>query len=143
MANLRGGGLRSPDVRRKFILGGTVLVLLPIVGFVLYTFLTLSWTYSEGDRSGILQKFSKKGWICKTYEGELAMSYTPGLAPVLWNFSVRDESVANKIREAEGKRVVLHYHEHRNVPTECFGETPYFVDSVRVVGELGPAAHPE
>jgi len=134
MANVRsGGGLRSPDARRKLIMGGTLLVLIPIVGFILYTFMTLSWSYSDGDRSGILQKFSRKGWICKTYEGELQMSTTPGTAPLLWDFSVRDESVASKIREAEGKRVVLHYHEHRGVPTDCFGETQYYVDGVRVV----------
>jgi hypothetical protein len=142
MANLRGGGLRGADVRKKLILGGSALVLLTILGMALYTFTTLSWSYSDGDRSGILQKFSRKGWICKTYEGELALSFTPGLAPVIWNFSVRDEAVANKVKEAEGKRVVVHYREHRGIPTECFGETQYFVDDVRLVNELSPAAHP-
>src|SRR5882757_4172225 len=100
MANARAGGLRSPDARRKFILGGTLLVLLPIAGIVLYTFVTLSWSYSDGDRSGLLQKFSRKGWLCKTHEGELSLSYTPGMAPVLWYFSVRDEAVAHKINDA-------------------------------------------
>jgi hypothetical protein len=143
MANLRGGGLRSADVRKKLILGGSALVLLTIVGMALYTFVALSWTYSEGDRSGILQKFSRKGWICKTYEGELALSYTPGLAPVIWTFSVRDDAVANKVKDAEGKRVVLHYREHRGVPSECFGETQYFVDDVRLVNDLSPPPHPQ
>jgi hypothetical protein len=142
MATVRGGGLRGADVRKKFIMGGSALVLLTILGMVLYTFMTLSWSYSDGDRSGILQKFSRKGWICKTYEGELTLSYTPGLAPVVWNFSVRDEAVANKVKEAEGKRVVLHYREHRGVPTECFGETAYFVDEVRLVNDGAPA-HPQ
>jgi hypothetical protein len=143
MATLRGGGLRGADVRKKFILGGSALVLLTLLGMALYTFVTLSWSYSDGDRSGILQKFSRKGWICKTYEGELALSFTPGLAPVIWNFSVRDEAVAAKVKEAEGKRVVVHYREHRGIPTECFGETQYFVDDVRLVNELGPSAHPQ
>lgn len=114
-------------------MGGSALVLLTILGMALYTFVTLSWSYSDGDRSGVLQKFSRKGWICKTYEGELALSFTPGLAPVIWNFSVRDEAVASKVKDAEGKRVVLHYREHRGIPTECFGETQYFVDDVRLV----------
>ena len=140
MANVRGG-LRGSDARKKFIMGGSALVLLTIVGMVLYTFMTLSWSYSDGDRSGVLQKFSRKGWICKTYEGELALSFTPGLAPTLWNFSVRDEAVANKVKEAEGKRVVVHYREHRGVPTDCFGETPYFVDDIRLVNDGSPA-HP-
>jgi hypothetical protein len=134
MANLSGGGgLRSPGARKKFILGGSLLILIPIVGFILYTFVTLKMSYSDGDRSGILQKFSRKGWICKTYEGELAMSYTPGMAPVIWNFSVRDDAVAAKVNEALGRRVVLHYSEHRGVPTDCFGETEYYVDGVRAV----------
>jgi hypothetical protein len=94
---------------------------------------TLNMSYSDGDRAGILQKISRKGWVCKTYEGELAMSYTPGMAPVIWNFSVRDEAVADKIKDAQGKRVVLHYNEHRGVPTDCFGETQYYVDGVRVI----------
>jgi hypothetical protein len=136
MANARaGGGLRGPDARRKFILGGMLLVFLFVAGVVLYTFSTLSWSYSDGDRSGLLQKFSRKGWLCKTYEGELSLSYTPGMAPVLWSFSVRDETVAHKINEALGKKVVLHYNEHRGIPTDCFGETQYFVDGVRILNE--------
>ncbi len=119
--------------RTKFILGGASLVVLGIVAVVLYTLVALSVSYSDGERAGILQKFSRKGWICKTYEGELAISYTPGMAPVLWYFSVRDEAVAAKVKEAQGKRVVLHYDEHRGVPTDCFGETQYYVDGVRVV----------
>src|SRR5258706_38724 len=104
MANIRSGGLRSPDARRKFIMGGIVIVLIPIVGFIGYTFAALSWSYSDGDRSGILQKFSRKGWICKTYEGELAMSYTPGLAPVLWNFSVREEGAVDGLGDVRHRQ---------------------------------------
>jgi hypothetical protein len=119
--------------RTKFILGGTSIIVFGIVVVVLYTVATLNMSYSDGDRAGILQKISRKGWVCKTYEGELAMSYTPGMAPVIWNFSVRDEAVADKIKDAQGKRVVLHYNEHRGVPTDCFGETQYYVDGVRVI----------
>jgi len=119
--------------RTKFILGGASLVVLGIAAVVLYTMATLTLSYSDGDRAGVLQKFSRKGWICKTYEGELAVSYTPGMAPVLWYFSVRDEAVASKIKEMQGKRVVLHYDEHRGVPSDCFGETQYYVDGVRVI----------
>jgi hypothetical protein len=106
---------------------------LGIVVVVLYTLATLSVSYADGERAGILQKFSRKGWICKTYEGELAISYTPGMAPVLWYFSVRDDAIAAKIKDAQGRRVVLHYDEHRGVPTDCFGETQYYVDGVRVL----------
>ena len=118
--------------------GGVVLVLLlllaaAVAAFVLYTFFVLHWSYSEGERAGILQKFSRKGWVCKTWEGELAMSIVPGVTPTIWDFSVRDGRVAEAMNAAVGKRVTLHYKEHRGVPTSCFGETSYFVDGVRVV----------
>ena len=117
--------------------GGALLVLLLILGVVLllivaYFALVLHWSYSEGERAGMLQKFSRKGWLCKTWEGELAMSISPGIAPVIWSFSVRDAKVAAQLTEAAGKRVALHYEEHKGVPTSCFGETPYFVTAVRV-----------
>ncbi|NUO03219.1 MAG: histidine kinase, partial [Saprospiraceae bacterium] len=84
------------------------------------------------NASGYLQKFSRKGWVCKTQEGELAMTTVPGVAPVLWNFSVWDEAVAKKLDGQMGKRVVLHYKEYRYIPTTCFGETTYFVDRVEL-----------
>ena len=106
------------------------LVLIPIVLGVVYLLIVLNWSFSDGDRVGYLQKFSRKGWLCKTYEGELAMTTVPGVAPILWYFSVRDEAVAQQVNALLGRRVVLHYREHRGIPTACFGETPYFVDHV-------------
>ena len=100
----------------------------------LYTAFLLWWSYSEGERAGVLQKFSKRGWICKTYEGELAMYVVGGVAPQIWNFSVRDAAVAEQLHQAVGQQVQLHYSEHPGVPTNCFGETDYFVESVLVVG---------
>lgn len=109
-----------------------VLLLVALLFFGLYLWAVLSWAYSEGERAGILQKFSSKGWICKTYEGELAISIVPGVTPIIWYFSVRDESLMPQISTALGKRVVLHYREHRGLPTTCFGETSYFVTGLRV-----------
>ena len=114
---------------------GSVLIVLLLgaaLAFGLYVWAVLSWPYSEGERAGILQKFSSKGWFCKTHEGELAISIVPGVTPVIWNFSVRDASLLPQINAALGKRVVLHYREHRGLPTNCFGETSYFVTGVRV-----------
>jgi hypothetical protein len=108
-----------------------VLVLLAALGAA-YTAFVLSFSYSSGDRAGMLQKFSRKGWVCKTWEGELAMTTVPGVAPVLWQFSVRDEHVAEQVRQALGHWVVVNYAEHRGVPTSCFGETPYFVDGITI-----------
>jgi hypothetical protein len=111
------------------VLGGILLLAILVTG--LYLWLVLSWPYSEGDRAGILQKVSTKGWLCKTHEGELAISIVPGVTPVIWYFSVRDESLLPTLNAALGKRVVLHYREHRGLPTSCFGETRYFVSGLR------------
>ncbi len=107
----------------------TVLVL----GAVLYTGFLLSWSYSEGERVGILQKSSRKGWICKTWEGELAQYVVGGVAPLIWEFSVRDAAVAAALEAATGQRVRLHFTEHPGLPSSCFGETSYFVDRVEIL----------
>jgi hypothetical protein len=91
-----------------------------------------NYSYSDGSRAGYIQKFSHKGWICKTNEGELAMTTVPGVAPILWNFSVWEGKVATQLAQVMGKRLVLHYKEYRYLPTTCFGETAYFVDRVEV-----------
>ena len=108
-----------------------ILVFLCFIGAA-YLLIAFNYSYSDGSRAGYIQKFSHKGWICKTNEGELAMTTVPGVAPVLWAFSVRDEKVASQLSQAMGKRLVLHYKEYRYLPTTCFGETAYYVDRVEV-----------
>jgi hypothetical protein len=108
-----------------------ILTLLLFLGAA-YLLVAFNYSYSDGNRAGYIQKFSHKGWICKTYEGEMAMTTVPGVAPVLWVFSVRDEKVASQLSQAMGKRLVLHYKEYRYLPTTCFGETSYYVDRVDV-----------
>ena len=119
--------------KRKWKRYLAIALLSPLLALVLYTVLMYNWAYSEGDRSGILRKFSRKGWLCKTWEGELAMTTVPGVMPEAWLFTVRNDSVARQVNSALGKNVVLHYSEHYGLWTRCFGETRYFVDSVRVV----------
>jgi len=115
-------------LRRIFL----IVFVLPVILGMVYVYFVLNYVYSEGVRAGYLQKFSQKGWICKSYEGEIAMTTVPGVAPIIWNFSVWDEKVAAQLRNVPGKKVVLHYREYRHIPTDCFGETGYFVDSVTV-----------
>ena len=103
-----------------------------VVLFALYTWFTLSWSYSEGERAGFLQKFSKKGWICKTWEGEILLSSMPGAIPERFAFSVRDDLLAKELMAATGKRVVLSYAQHKGVPSSCFGETEHFIQKVTV-----------
>jgi hypothetical protein len=113
----------------------TIFLLMLIVGAGLWTWLTLSWAYSDGERAGVLQKFSRKGWVCKTQEGEIAQYVVAGISPQIWEFSVRDKTVADQLDKAVGHRVQLHYTEHPGVPTSCFADTRYFVDRVTVTDD--------
>ena len=108
------------------------LIVIVVAILAAWTAFSLHWAYSEGDRAGVLQKFSKKGWLCKTYEGELALYVVGGVAPQIWYFSTRDEDLAKQLASAVGKNIQLHYTEHRGVPTQCFAETPYFARSFRI-----------
>ncbi|MFM7706673.1 MAG: hypothetical protein ACKO9D_01400 [Gammaproteobacteria bacterium] len=125
---------------KRFLLGWLAGVL---VALAIWTFAALSFTYSEGDRGGVLQKLSRKGWLCKTYEGELALYVVPGMAPEIWEFSVRDEAVAKQLSGFVGERIQLHYAEQRGIPTNCFGETPYFVDRVTPAPSPTPPVLPD
>lgn len=111
-----------------------------------WTWFALSWSYADGERAGYVQKLSHKGWLCKTWEGEIAMVTMPGAIPEKFEFTVRDEAVVQQINELAGKRVVLHYRQHKFIPTTCFGETEYFVERVREVREtpqpVAPLAPP-
>jgi hypothetical protein len=122
-------------LRKWLTIGGVAAVFVPVLAFALWTVITLSWTYSTGDRAGYIQKFSKKGWLCPTWEGELSMVNLPGAAPERWMFTVRDDLVASSVRSAIGHKVALEYEEHRGVPSSCFGETQYFVVGVRRLAE--------
>ena len=124
----------------KWLFGILVIGGLLLAG---YTVLMLNWAYASGERAGYVQKLSKKGWVCKTWEGELAMATAPGVSPQIFTFTIRSDSLAQALSLDMGKgRVALEYDEHRGVPTRCFGDTPYFVDSYRVVGEAGPTPLP-
>jgi hypothetical protein len=113
----------------------TSLVLTPIAVFALWLAVTLGFSYSEGNRVGYNQKLSRKGWLCKTWEGEIALTAQPGVAPEIFRYSVRDDSVARAIQALEGQRVAIQYEQHKGVPTSCFGETEYFATGVqRVAG---------
>jgi len=110
-----------------------LLLLLIMVGVGLWTWLALSWAYSDGERAGVLQKFSRRGWVCKTQEGELAQYVVAGVSPQIWAFSVRDPVVGAQLNKVVGRKLQLHYTEHAGVPSSCFGDTRYYVDRVTVV----------
>ena len=108
------------------------LVAAALLVFVAYTWAMLHISYSDGERAGYLQKFSTRGWICKTWEGEILLTSMPGAIPEKFEFSVRDEAVAKQLTDATGKRVILSYSQHKGVPTQCFGETEYYITKVQV-----------
>ena len=127
MAETSGGGAG------RFARALFILFVLVLGGVALWTWFALSWSYSTGDRAGTLQKFSSKGWVCKTFEGELALYVVGGVAPQIWYFSTRDAELAAKLSKAVGEKIQLHYEEHRGVPTNCFAETQYYADSFTIV----------
>ena len=109
------------------------LLLIPVLLFALYTWGALKWVYSSGERVGYVQKLSEKGFVCKTFEGELVLVSMPGTQAEKFLFTVKDPEVAKKINESIGKRVSLTYEEHKGIPSSCFGETSYFVQNVSVM----------
>jgi hypothetical protein len=110
-----------------------VLVLIAIVGIAGYSWLMLHWSYASGERAGFVQKLSKKGYVCKTWEGEMAMVTMPGTISEKFYFTVRDDATATKLNSTLGKRVSVHYDQHKWLPTSCFGDTEYFVSGVQVM----------
>lgn len=108
-------------------------LIVPALLFSLWAFAALHYTYSAGSRAGTVQKFSQKGWLCKTWEGELAMANLPGALQERWSFSVRDDSVAATLNRSLGSKVALSYAQHKGVPTSCFADTEYYVTAVRVL----------
>ena len=111
------------------------LVLIGLVGLAAYTWLMLTWSYGSGERAGYVQKFSNRGFICKTWEGELAIVSMPGTMSEKFLFTVRQDAVAQKINANLGKKVALKYEQHIGLPTSCFGDTEYFVSGIVVLDE--------
>jgi hypothetical protein len=108
--------------------------LLAALLFVAYVALALNWSYSKGERAGFLQKLSSKGWVCKTWEGELSLVAIPGTSPEKFLFTVREAEVVGQLNALMGKRVALDYEQHKGLPSSCWGETEYFVTGVREAG---------
>jgi len=121
------------EIRKKAIISVVVLVLAVIVLAAGYVAVTLNWSYSKGERIGYVQKFSEKGWLCKTWEGELQMLPVPGALPEKFLFSVRDKGVISKLNSFMGKKVSISYEQHKGIPTKCFGESEYFAVDARVL----------
>jgi hypothetical protein len=119
----------APNILKSLI----VLMVGAIALFSLYIYIALNWSYSSGERAGFLQKVSHKGWICKTWEGELSLVAMPGAAPEKFLFTVRDEAIAQKVSAAAGKRVTLNYEQHKGLPSSCFGDTDYFVVDIKEI----------
>ena len=115
------------------------LVVLPLAAFALWVTIALNFSYASGERAGFVQKLSNKGWVCKTWEGELALANGPNVMPEIFHFTVRDDQVASQINSSLGKQVKLTYEQHKGVPTQCFGETEYFVKRIDMLG-AAPAA---
>ncbi len=115
----------------------TVVTLVGV--FALYGSVEMNWSYSTGERAGWIQKFSRKGWVCKTWEGEMAMVTMPGTVPEKFAFTVWDERVVEQINRSMGQRVSLSYEQKKGLPSSCFGETEYWITALRVLPDVPPA----
>jgi hypothetical protein len=117
---------------KGLLIGIVVLVALAAGYFALVT----HWSYSSGERAGWVQKFSNKGWVCKTWEGELALVSLPGTTVEKFLFTVRDDAVAAQINKLMGQRVSLHYEQKVGLPTTCFGDTRYYVTAISAMQDV-------
>lgn len=122
-----------PVSKAKIVSWFLILITAVVIGCAGYLWLVFSWSYSKGERAGYVQKFSQKGWLCKTWEGELLLVAVPGSMPEKFFFSVRDDNLAKKINSSLGKRVSLTYEQHKGIPTTCFGETEYFAKELKIL----------
>jgi hypothetical protein len=121
----------------KTLIGLVLGALLLLAG---WTWIALHWSFASGERAGYVQKISRRGWLCKTWEGEMALISMPGTVAEKFFFSVPDDAVAQRINDSVGRRVSLSYDQHIGVPTSCFGDTQYFVREVQVIEGVDPAA---
>ena len=137
----KGPSKLSSGVKRakSWILRTLALLLVAVIVILAaWTWIALSFSYSQGERAGYVQKLSKKGWIFKTWEGELAMANLPGAMPEVFHFSSRDDAVAKQLQESLGRRVRIKYDEHVGIPLNWFGDTPYFVVGMELVEDAQP-----
>lgn len=140
-ANPSAPGAARSRLRQRGAAVWVAVVLGLLVGLpALWLTFAWHWSYSKGDRAGWVQKFSEKGWLCKTWEGELALVSMPGAIPEKFQFTVWDDDVAARINKYMGRRVTLTYEQKVGLPTSCLGETRYYVVDVHAVDE--PAGLP-
>lgn len=123
--------MTAHEIKKKILKITVLLVVVAVVLCTGYVMAALNWSYSKGERIGYVQKFSEKGWLCKTWEGELQMLPVPGAIPEKFLFSVRDKALISKINSSLGKKISLSYEQHKGIPTTCFGESEYFAVDAR------------
>ena len=121
----------TTGIGKKAIKVVALLVLLVVVAVTGYVYASLNWSYSQGDRVGYVQKFSEKGWVLKTWEGELQMLPVPGALPEKFLFSVRKKDVIAKLNASLGKKVAVTYQQHKGRPVRLFGDSEYFIVDVK------------
>ncbi|MFL5293762.1 MAG: hypothetical protein ACJ79U_19765 [Myxococcales bacterium] len=127
--------ITPPRWRSRFLYWVAFGVLGAVVAVGLFTWAALNVSYSKGERVGYVQRLSRKGWVCKTWEGELAVATVPGVAPDKFYFSVRTEPIASQVNGTLGKRVRVIYAQHKFIPTSCFGDTEFFVAEAQPVDQ--------
>ncbi len=128
-----GGRMTFEVIMNKVVKVSLLLIVVVVLLFAGYVYVALNWSYSKGERIGYIQKFSEKGWLFKTWEGELQMLPVPGALPEKFIFSVRNKGIISRLNSSMGKKVSLFYEQHKGIPTNFFGESEYFAVDVRVL----------
>jgi hypothetical protein len=128
-----GGTMTGTEIKKKILKIVILLVIAVVIICAGYLAAVFNWSYAKGERVGYVQKFSEKGWLCKTWEGELQMLPVPGALPEKFLFSVRDQAMINKLNASFGKKVALTYEQHKGIPTSCFGESEYFAVDTKIL----------
>lgn len=108
------------------------VISLLILGIALVTALYFTFIYyshySEGTRAGELIKFSRKGVIAKTWEGEISQGIS---GATIFKFSVenKEKDVIKQLQDLQGRYVKLDYFE-RYKTFFWLGDTKYFITAV-------------
>ncbi|MEI6305618.1 MAG: hypothetical protein WCP33_02250 [Deltaproteobacteria bacterium] len=127
--------MKTDEIKKKTVKIIIAIAVVLLLGVTFYVYASLNWSYSKGDRVGYVQKFSDKGWVIKTWEGELQMLPVPGAMPEKFPFSVRRKDIITKLKSSLGKKVSITYEQHKGKLNRIFGESEYFIVDVRLIND--------
>lgn len=124
---------RTVKTTKRILKWSAFIILLLLFGFIYWKYF---YTYSEGYRAGLLQKFSSKGTIFKTYEGEMILSSISSsrdiaIASEKFYFTLTNKNLVRSFDTLQGENVIVHY-KQKNGILFWRGDSDYLVDSISI-----------